>query len=357
MNKIGKINFKEIKRISPSQFYSMKSCAYKSLLSEAFEKKPLLPVSPNAYLGAALHKILELISKGEIQNEDDFKVRLDEEIQLIEDNLKKEGYNYFVPLQKNARDFGLKVVLLKKHLKVNIGSSKNFGAVRFRSEQWFESKDQLVGGKVDLVIEKGEETEIIDFKTGAITQDKLDDSGETFSEIKKEYQEQLKLYAYLFFDNTGKFPARLCLVDLAKQKFTVEFTQNECEKVFEQAKELLKETNKSIKTANFNATPNEENCKYCLYRPACSYYLNYLTTNNPINDVCGIIRSVTRYQNGNVTVMIEQGNNKISVMGFESTHFEYFKKNIEKQINIFNLKKEAAEFVYSASRTTKIYEQ
>ena len=56
MNKIGEINFKEIKRISPSQFYSMKNCAYKSLLAEAFDKKPLLPVSLNAYFGTVLQR-------------------------------------------------------------------------------------------------------------------------------------------------------------------------------------------------------------------------------------------------------------------------------------------------------------
>ena len=68
----GNIDFKEIKRISPSQFYSMKNCAYKSLLAEAFEKKPLLPISPNAYFGTLLHRMLELIIKGSITNEDEF---------------------------------------------------------------------------------------------------------------------------------------------------------------------------------------------------------------------------------------------------------------------------------------------
>jgi hypothetical protein len=58
MNRIEEINFKEIKRIALSQFYSMKNCAYKSLLAEAFDKKPLLPLSPNAYFGIVLHKML-----------------------------------------------------------------------------------------------------------------------------------------------------------------------------------------------------------------------------------------------------------------------------------------------------------
>ena len=114
MNKVGKIAFRKINRISPSQFYSMKNCAYKSLLAEAFEKKPLLPVSPNAYFGTVLHKMLELIAKGVIRNEDDFNKAFNEQVKLQEENLKQQGYDFFVPLQKNVKDFGMKKILLKK---------------------------------------------------------------------------------------------------------------------------------------------------------------------------------------------------------------------------------------------------
>ena len=85
MNKVDKIVFKKISRISPSQFYSMNNCAYKSLLAEAFGKKPLLPVSPNAYFGTVLHRMLELIVKGVIKNETDFNIMFDEFIIVIVD--------------------------------------------------------------------------------------------------------------------------------------------------------------------------------------------------------------------------------------------------------------------------------
>ena len=117
MNKIGAINFKKIKRISPSQFYSMKNCAYKSLLAEAFDKKPLLPISPNAYFGTALHKILELIAKNIIKNEDDFNVEFDNQVKILEDDLQKNGFGFFVPLKIKLKNFGLKKVQLKKHLQ------------------------------------------------------------------------------------------------------------------------------------------------------------------------------------------------------------------------------------------------
>jgi len=356
MNLIGNITFKKINRISPSQFHSMKNCAYKSLLAEAFEKKPLLPVSPNAYLGTVLHKMLELISKGEIENETAFNSRFDIEILLMENELKEKGYDAFVPLQMNVRDFGMKKIQLKKHLRSATADTRAQPGIKFTSEKWLESKDKLVGGRMDLIIEGTDEAEIIDFKTGVITEDVFDDNGESYLEVKNEYQEQLKLYAYLYFDCNGKFPTQLSLVDLAKQKFNVEFTAEECKAVFEEAKILLTDTNKSIDTATFNAKPSETNCKFCLYRPACKYYLQFLTTENYFNDVCGLVKDVVKYQNGNVSVVVEKGNSKISVTGFATDMFEYFKSSRGKQVNIFNLRKEANEFVYSVTKATKIYE-
>src|SRR5690606_33533695 len=117
MNKIGEINFKEIKRISPSQFYSMKNCTYKSLLAEAFDKRPLLPLSPNAYFGTVLHKMFELIAKGIVKSENDFNVEFDNQITALEEDLKQEGFGFFVPLKVKLKNFGLKKIQLKKHLK------------------------------------------------------------------------------------------------------------------------------------------------------------------------------------------------------------------------------------------------
>jgi hypothetical protein len=143
---------------------------------------------------------------------------------------------------------------------------------------------------------------------------------------------------------------------LARQKFNVEFSDEECKSVFEEAKNLLTDTNKSVDTATFKANPSETNCKFCLYRPACKFYLQFLTTENYFNDVCGLVKDVVKYQNGNVSVFVEKGNITISVNGFASDQFEYFNRNRNNQINLFNLRKEATEFVYSATKTTKIYE-
>ncbi|QQS51080.1 MAG: PD-(D/E)XK nuclease family protein [Bacteroidota bacterium] len=356
INKIADISFKEIKRISPSQFYSMKNCAYKSLLAEAFNKNPLLPVSPNAYFGTVLHKMLELIAKGIVKSEDDFNDEFDKQVNLLEDDLMKKGFDFFVPLKIKLKNFGLKKVQLRKHLRSKTAQQTNLSNTIFLTEKWFESQDNLIGGKIDLIIENENEVEIIDFKTGAIKQESLDDEGEIISEVKNEYKEQLKLYAYLFFENTNIFPSSLSLVDLAKQKFPVEFSEEDCKAIFEEAKNLLKATNDSISTKTFSATPNEQNCKYCLYRPACSFFHKKLEIDFSFNDVLGEIKDVKKFQNGNVSLFLQNGTNYITIKNFTSERFDELNNSRNKKISIYNLRKEAIEFVYSVADTTIIYE-
>ena len=166
----------------------------------------------------------------------------------------------------------------------------------------------------------------------------------------------MKLYAYLYYDCKGKFPTHLSLVDLAHQKFTVECSESKCKDIFEEAKALLIETNESIDLGKYQANANESNCKFCLYRPACSFYMSLLTTNNSFNDICGSITDVVQYQNGNVSVFFKEGTNKITVTGFDKDKFKFLKDNMNKQISLFNLRKEAKLLVYSVTKTTKIYE-
>jgi CRISPR/Cas system-associated exonuclease Cas4 (RecB family) len=277
-------------------------------------------------------------------------------VKALEEDLQQKGFGFFVPLKIKLRNFGLKKIQLKKHLRSESEKIASISNIKFHSEKWFESNDKLIGGKVDLVIENGNEIEIIDFKSGAITQDCFDDEGEIYSDVKIEYKEQLKLYAYLYFENTNKFPTDLSLVDLAKQKFPVEFSEEECKTLFEEAKSLLKSTNDSTKTKSFSANPSQENCKYCLYRPACSFFNKKLETDFSFNDVFGEIKDVKKFQNGNVHLFLQNGNKNLTIKNISVNEFDELNWNKNKQIRIYNVRKEATEFVYSVTDTTKIYE-
>lgn len=333
----------------------MRNCPYKALLYRAMNGNPLLPFSPSAYYGTILHKLLELISKGVFTSEKTFDAEFDRLVSQTEEKLTNQGFSSLVPLQKRVKDFTMKRILLKQQLpKTSVIPAKS-NNTEYSSEEWLETKDGTIGGKVDLIIESAKETEILDFKTGAITDDILDDNDEIYTEIKKDYQEQLKLYAYLYFETEGKYPTRLTLVDLARQRFPIDFTEKECFELFNEARELLKITNESIETGQFTANPTESNCKYCLYRPACSFFLNALKSENLFNDVSGILRRVRQFQNGNVTIYLQSDDRQYTVSAFLPEEFDEFQRKVGSALSVFNLKRELRPFFYSATLTTIAY--
>lgn len=356
ISKIGDIKFKEIKRISPSQFYSMKNCAYKSLLAASFDKKPLLPLSLSAYFGTVLHKILELIEKGIVRTENEFNEQFDTAVKILERDLEESGYYFYVPLKMKLRNFGLRKIQLKKYLRSESDQTKRNSTSKYLSEKWYESKDKTIGGFIDLVVENDNHIEIYDFKTGSIKQDSLDDESDLLTEIKAEYKEQLKLYAYLYFENTNKYPSKLYLVDLSKKKYIIDFTHQECRSIYESAKYLLKKINESIQTKLYSANPSEANCKYCLYRPACSFYHTNHDDNIFKNDVYGEVENILKFKNGNLSLVLKDRGKRLTIKNFRADKFELLNNIRNRKIRIYNLRKEVDENIYSVTDTTMIYE-
>jgi hypothetical protein len=229
---------------------------------------------------------------------------------------------------------------------------------RYISEKWFQTSDGVLGGKIDLIVEDNVEIEIIDFKTGSITKECLDDNGETVYDVKEEYKDQLKLYAFLYSETMKRLPSKLNLIDLAKQKYNVDFTQEECALLYQEAIDLLKEVNASINSLQFEkfANPTILNCRYCLFRPACRYYLEYLKDDENMNDVTGIVTNIMIYLNGNISIDMDCNGRKFSVTGFAKDKFSYLNFCKMKVLNIFNLKKELSGNNYAVTKTTMIYE-
>jgi hypothetical protein len=120
---------------------------------------------------------------------------------------------------------------------------------------------------------------------------------------------------------------------------------------------ILVETNNCVESMQFNATPDETKCRYCLYRSACSFYLRHLETVASYNDLNGLIIDVIRYQNGNISTTLDKMNNKFVITGLPNNQYEFFNTKKDKQLAFFNLRKEMGEFVYSATKMTKVYEQ
>lgn len=136
-----------------------------------------------------------------------------------------------------------------------------------RIEDWLVSKDGKIRGRPDRVESHGEETTIVDIKTSALDPD----------EIPAAYQEQLRLYCWLWHEVTSSWPqgAEIELLDGSRHAITV--IPAECESVAAAAVEALNSFNQFVESeADFLglANPSADQCRYCRYRGGCPAFLS-----------------------------------------------------------------------------------
>lgn len=353
---------KNLNRISPSQYYSAISCPYKLVLANSFGYQSLLPLNANAHFGSIIHKMIELISKGIIDNEHKFSENWANLVNQKEEELKEKGLAAITPLKYFATDVALKKNKVRKILKKKqerINNNLQTSSNKFYPEKRLENSDKSITGIADLIIENDLGTTILDFKTGKIYYDSIDESGTMERIIKEEYEIQLKLYAHLYFLMNGKYPKSLFIVSLSNDFIEVKFENTECEIIYSDALNFLNTINSFIANDDVKsiAKPSIENCKYCSYRPACSFYSNWLTTNfEAVNDLFGTIEKVIQFSNDTLGLQLQTLGKEVLINGLINVSKKDFESLIGKNVILYNLKKTKQSLNATANNFTTIYE-
>ena len=105
------------------------------------------------------------------------------------------------------------------------------------------------------------------------------------------------------------------------------------------------------------ANPSMENCKYCSYRPACSYYSNWLTTNfEVVNDLFGTIEKVNHFSNDTLGLQLQTEDKQVLINGLPMEKKKDFESLIGKNVILYNLKKTRQSLNATAINSTVIYE-
>lgn len=334
------INYKPIARIAPSHFYATVQCPHKLILAEAFDRRPLVPLSPNAYMGVVFHKLIERITKGQIQ-EETFNDEWEKEIKAKEDELRKEGIEFCLPLKSHIQNIGLKKIQIRNRLKARQSpAATTTQANEYNSEKWLQNEDGTVGGVVDLITKSGNTVIISDFKTGKITYDTIDEGGILISLVKEEYEYQLKLYAHLYFITYKVYPNHLYLFDMNNKTIEVSFSPAECQALYNQATKILQQINTAISKGDFEGLANRSvsNCTYCLYRPACRFYYSWLLENPGINDVTGQLIEINEFLNGNINITLNNNGNIFSVVEINPNFGIEKKYKVGDMVSLYSLR-------------------
>ncbi len=353
---------KPLNRISPSQYHSAISCPYKLVLANSFGYQPLMPLNANAYFGSIIHKMIELISIGVISDELTFSENWIGLIDKKEEELKAKGLGGITPLKYFVTDFALKKNQIKSVLQrkqEKIETTPKATSNRIFPEKKLENSDKSVTGIVDLIIENDFGATILDFKTGKIYSDAIDENGASEQTVKEEYKVQLRLYAHLYFLTNNRYPKSLYLVTLSNNFIEVDFEPALCKTLYEDALRFLSTTNTLILSNDFEemAHPSVENCKYCSYRPACSFYSEWLSINfETVNDLFGIIKKVNLFNNGSIGLELIANDKQVLINGLALEMKEKFESRVGKKITLYNLKKTKQSLNATANSFTTVYE-
>jgi CRISPR/Cas system-associated exonuclease Cas4 (RecB family) len=264
--------------LSPSRFTAIEACILKETCGG---NAKLLPRYPKGFLGTIAHRMVEMGAKGLLTGKQGDpaamwdKLVAEAEIGIAQDSIEA----HLAPLKRSCAEYGLiraRTIRAASQLAASgplSGGAGSTAAEGLGYEIGVSSKDGAVKGRIDAVTVIEGVLTISDYKTGAVL---LEEGGLT--QIKPEYETQLKLYAAIYYETYGRWLDRLLLLNLQGSYFEIPFSRPECEHLLEIAKDTLQKTNDRIRMALQQkdalplANPSPKTCRFCTLRPGCKAY-------------------------------------------------------------------------------------
>jgi hypothetical protein len=359
----------QLERISPSRFVALDNCNLRELWVTP-DQSPLLPVSPRARLGSIVHRLLELANNGLPEKE--IAKAWDELVRETETRMSRSWLERsHTPLNKTVNDFEVQRLRAWNRAKQMAQSAAPIEesaelATGFGYEIWAQSKDGDVGGYIDAVYDSPNGAVIIDFKSGPI----LEDDGNSGKTIHADYLLQVKLYAALYNDTFGEWPSSVELMPVQGDSFGIIVDPAECMELLKRAKAKRLEVNSRISAAlkkgpdaiSTLANPSASNCRFCLWRPACSAYTkqsqNSADSEWPA-DIVGTLTSSQLLGNGRVLLTVTDAageQRRVRHLDPSPTrHPAVPKLKIGDRVGIFNTRRNPNQGDFAETNSTTIY--
>ena len=327
-------SLKPLTSISPSQFARMDDCALQIVLQKSLPGD-VLPPGPMTYFGNAVHKIIELATKGELTDGPAITRRFEEELTKAETELTQKGWSYLVPLKFQITDFALRQKqAIKRALSLVPTHALTTGVAggSFQIEERFESVNKKVVGYIDAIRQTDGGIEIVDYKSGQI----LDKTGLS---VKQAYRQQLLLYAYLYWERHAVWPVRLVLIGLTGSPIEVTYRPDEAVQVYEHAIARLAVVNLGIETETlieFSASSDSSACSYCAVRPVCPTRV-LIPAFKGYTDLGGTIANVHEKQS-TLLLQLRQSEQTYTVVNIPSTHLLTLTALLNQPVQIMTLR-------------------
>ena len=299
-----------IRSVSPSKYLAAKRCPLSFIASKS-NIWQFNPATAAAIVGTVIHRLIEWSGKS---NDNEItsgqaEAKFNELLAVAEAKLAAHPVNRrLVPLSvtdprfPEKRHSAIKASVRGPKQKRSDKSNYSSGKTLFMYEEGLRSKDGLVYGEIDKIVDGPHGLTIYDKKTCHV----FDDEGY----VKDEYRMQLLLYAGLVYEDMGKVADRLVLVDRDDRETDIRFEFQEVLDAMTVASRWLTALNKKIQLTPsvgqllYLAQPSQDACRFCPARVACPAYWNARQELNEEwpDDVEFVVDSFLRLGNGGMLV-------------------------------------------------------
>lgn len=310
--------FHRLSSVSPSRLSGLRQCAAREIWAATGD--PLLPVSPAAALGSAIHRLLQEAGEGRLLTAPSINQRWAELIAEAEGRMMQHSIQkQFVPLASSVAHFEVRSIQAMRRAeeitseRQTITPAAEESADGYGHELEVSAADGRVRGVIDAVLPGRNGPIIRDYKSGSLLTPE--------DELKSEYTDQLVLYAALYHATFGTWPAKLELVPLHGDSVRVSFTHEQAAASLLEAVALYEWVNSQLDDADRMPRalmrPSPSTCHFCGFRPACA---GYLAARNPQEgtwpaDVIGSVERVQMLKNGTYLVQVSDSARAVRVRG------------------------------------------
>lgn len=347
------IEISKISELSPSKYTWLKDgCAYSFVLESSLRSygKPSLlmpPATTKNVIGTIIHKIFQLVYSGQLPATEDAITEKWKELCDYYRNEIKEAYPTLANVQVVDYDkmFETIDVILDSFHERQITSNGEYSGIRNPNEHYLKI-DGLLKGSIDRIRYSSAGYEIVDYKTGKV----YDEDGR----IKKDYIEQLNLYAYMLVEKEGANVSKLTIIDHLGNEIDVPFNRNAKASVFNSIRVIINDINSAIDFGKpeILAKPSEQNCSFCPCQHLCK--LRIVSSDNVFQIIEGKVINVLN--NDQLLIEDADGNN-IVIAKLSSLNIEGFEYLQGKVLIFVNLLKIQENILYNRCDKTVIYER
>lgn len=347
------IKISAINELSPSKYTWLKDgCAYSFVLESALRSygTPSLlmpPATTKNVIGTIIHKIFQLVYSARLNaTEEAITAKWKELCNIYRNKIQEE-----FPTLGNVRVvdydkmFETIDVILDTFQESHNAPSGNYTDIKNPNEH-FIKLDGLLKGSIDRIRYVSGGIEIVDYKTGKV----YDDNGD----IKKDYIDQLNLYAYMLEEKEGVTVSKLTIIDHCGNEIDAPYDRKAKTNIFNSIKCLISDINEAIASGmpETLAKPSNENCCLC----PCLHLCRRRVCSS--NDTFQIIEGkVMKVLNNDQLLIRDNDGNQIIIAKLCPLNLSGFDSFQDKILIFVNLLKIQENVLYNRCDRTVIYER